>query len=102
MLKRNIQLLPLQGVNNGHALTQGVASLALGYVLLGFQPVHYWLLGKCLSYENGCSPRCNLTHNRVTRLAWWRTLTRHVKWNKFPSHTWLPYLTPNGVTHLSM
>ena len=21
--------------------------------------------------------------------------------NKFPSHTWLPYLTPNGVTHLS-
>ena len=34
-----------------------------------------------------------------THLVWWRTLTRHVKWNKFPSHTWLPYLTPNGVTH---
>ena len=31
-------LLPLQGVNNERALTQGVASLALGYVLLGFQP----------------------------------------------------------------
>ena len=49
--------------------------------------------------ENGYSPRPNLTHNRVTRLVWWHTLTRHVKWNKFPSHTWLPYLTPNGVTH---
>jgi len=24
-----------------------------------------------------------------------------VKWNKFPSHTWLPYLTPNGVTLLN-
>jgi len=22
-----------------------------------------------------------------------------VKKNKFSSHTWLPYLTPNGVTH---
>ena len=32
-------LLPLQGVTNERALTQGVASLALGYVLLGFQPV---------------------------------------------------------------
>ena len=42
------------------------------------------------------------THNRVTRLVWWHTFTRHVKWNKFPSHTWLPYLTPNGVTHLIM
>ena len=30
MLERNIKLLPLQGVNNEHALTQGVASLALG------------------------------------------------------------------------
>ena len=59
----------------------------------------YRCLNTCLSYENGCSPRCNLTHNRVTRLVWWRTLTRHVKWNKIPSHTWLPYLTPNGVTH---
>ena len=39
MLKIYIKLLPLQGVTNGHALTQGVASLALGYVLLGFQPV---------------------------------------------------------------
>ena len=34
-------------------------------------------LGTCQSYENGCSPRPNLTHNRVTRLVWWRTLTRH-------------------------
>ena len=43
MLERNIKLLPLQGVNNEHALTQGVASLALGYVLLPRQSVHYWL-----------------------------------------------------------
>ena len=28
-------------------------------------------LATCLSYENGCSPRCNLTHNRVPRLVWW-------------------------------
>ena len=27
--------MPLQGVTNGCALTQGVASLALGYVLVG-------------------------------------------------------------------
>ena len=34
-------LLPLQGVNTmAIRNTQGVASLALGYVLLGFQPVH--------------------------------------------------------------
>ena len=31
------------------------------------------------SYENGCSPRPNLTHNRVPRLVWWHTLTRHEK-----------------------
>ena len=35
----------LQGVTNEHALTQGVASLALGYVLLPFQGV----LAKSLS-----------------------------------------------------
>ena len=28
-------LLPLQGVTNGCALTQGVASLPLGYALVG-------------------------------------------------------------------
>ena len=32
-----ITLLPLQGVTNERALPQGVASLALGYVLLPFQ-----------------------------------------------------------------
>ena len=37
-------LLPLQGVNTMIIrVPQGVASLALGYVLLGFQPVHYRL-----------------------------------------------------------
>ena len=51
-----------------------------------------------LSYENGYSPRPNLSHNRVARLVCCATLTRHEKGNKFPSHTWLPYLTPNGVT----
>ena len=38
-----LKLLPLQGVTNERALTQGVASLALGYVLLPFQGVHYRL-----------------------------------------------------------
>ncbi len=38
MLKIYIKLLPLQGVTNERALTQGVASLALGYVLF-FQGV---------------------------------------------------------------
>ena len=37
MLKIYIRLLPLQGVTNERALTQGVASLALGCVLLPFQ-----------------------------------------------------------------
>ena len=41
MLNDILKLLPLQGVTNKRALTQGVALLALGYVLLGFQPVHY-------------------------------------------------------------
>ena len=35
MLERGIKLLPLQGVTNERALTQGVASLALGYALIG-------------------------------------------------------------------
>ena len=43
MFERGIKLLPLQGVTNEHALTQGVASLALGYALLPFQGVHYRL-----------------------------------------------------------
>ena len=43
MLEVCIKLLPLQGVTNERALTQGVASLALGYVLLPLQGVHYWL-----------------------------------------------------------
>ena len=32
MLEIDIKLLPFQGVTNERALTQGVASLALGYV----------------------------------------------------------------------
>ena len=35
MSEIDIKLLPLQGVTNERALTQGVASLALGYVLIG-------------------------------------------------------------------
>ena len=39
-------LLPLQGVNTmAIRNTQGVASLALGYVLLGFQPVQACIIG---------------------------------------------------------
>ena len=40
MLEIDIKLLPFQGVTNERALTQGVASLALGYVLLPLQGVH--------------------------------------------------------------
>ena len=35
MLGIDIKLLPFQGVTNERALTQGVASLALGYALVG-------------------------------------------------------------------
>ena len=46
-------LLPLQGVNTmAIRNTQGVASLALGYVLLGFQPVHYGF------YATRANPTC--------------------------------------------
>ena len=38
-----LNTLPLQGVTNERALPQGVASLALGYVLLPFQGVHSWM-----------------------------------------------------------
>ena len=51
MLKIYIKLLPLQGVTNEHALTQGVASLALGYVLLPFQGVQTCILG-CKTMQN--------------------------------------------------
>ena len=52
MLERGIKLLPLQGVTNERALTQGVASLALGYALLGFQPVHYRRQNYAIIYGN--------------------------------------------------
>ena len=51
MLKIYIKLLPLQGVTNEHALPQGVASLALGYVLLPFQGVQECILG-CKTMQN--------------------------------------------------
>ena len=41
MLEIDIKLLPFQGVTNEHALTQGVASLALGYV-------HHWAFSPSL------------------------------------------------------
>ena len=45
-------LLPLQGVNAMAIVTQGVASLALGYALLGFQPVHYRRQNHAVIYGN--------------------------------------------------
>ena len=42
MLEIDIKLLPFQGVTNERALTQGVASLALGYV-------HHWAFSPPLS-----------------------------------------------------
>nr|DAI01478.1 MAG TPA: hypothetical protein [Caudoviricetes sp.] len=41
MLEIDIKLLPFQGVTNERALTQGVASLALGYV-------HHWAFSPSL------------------------------------------------------
>ena len=41
MLEIDIKLLPFQGVNNERALTQGVASLALGYAL-------HWAFSPCI------------------------------------------------------
>ena len=41
MLEIDIRLLPFQGVTNERALTQGVASLALGYV-------HHWAFSPSL------------------------------------------------------
>ena len=41
MLGIDIKLLPFQGVTNERALTQGVASLALGYV-------HHWAFSPSL------------------------------------------------------
>ena len=46
-----LNILPLQGVTNERALTQGVASLALGYVLLPFQGVQECILG-CKTMQN--------------------------------------------------
>ena len=41
MLEIDIKLLPFQGVTNERALTQGVASLALGFV-------HHWAFSPSL------------------------------------------------------
>ena len=70
-------LLPFQGVTNEHALTQGVASLALGYALIGLSArplrlpwamrslgfaMHYWLhlsdssMLDCFRFERSFSP----------------------------------------------
>ena len=46
----------LQGVTNERALPQGVASLALGYVLLPFQGVHSWL-------QNHAEKNMNFEHS---------------------------------------
>ena len=54
----------------------------------------------CVSYKNGCSPRPNCT---PTACVVWgcciRTPGMRVRGRQAPSHshTWLPYITPNGV-----
>ena len=55
MLERGIRLLPLQGVTNEHALTQGVASLALvlcAVALSGRAGVHSWLQNHAEHFED--------------------------------------------------
>ena len=57
-------------------------------------------LATCLSYENGCSPRPNRTPKGVRSLILQSVLTRHESEGGQASphsHTWLPYITPNGV-----
>ena len=53
-----------------------------------------------LSYENGCSPRPNRTPKGVRSLVLLHAETRHESEGGQASphsHTWLPYITPNGV-----
>ena len=54
MLEIDIKLLPFQGVTNERALTQGVASLALGYV-------HHWAFSPSL-----LNPKLQLSLQYVT------------------------------------
>ena len=51
--------MPLQGVTNGCALTQGVASLAQGYALLPLRGVHVdlGLVFFLISHPNGTCAR---------------------------------------------
>ena len=65
MLKIYIKLLPLQGVTNERALTQGVASLALGYVLLPFQGVQACIIG-CKTMQKNVV--CKNAGNQLYRL----------------------------------
>ncbi len=70
-------LLPLQGVNAMIIrVTQGVASLALGYELLGFQPVvHYRLKnhaengGFCRTAANFMQKLCKVSAMKFTSIA---------------------------------
>ena len=57
-------------------------------------------LGICVYYENGYSPRPNCTPTAcVVRFYCIRKPGMRVRVGKPPphSHTWLPYITPNGV-----
>ena len=64
-------LLPLQGVNAMIIrVTQGVASLALGYALLGFQPVHIVAEYDGKIASKSCRKKCEFRTPYQTGLGW--------------------------------
>ena len=64
MLEIDIKLLPFQGVTNERALTQGVASLALGYAL-------HWAFSPPL-----LNPKLQKQHSFVLNQQYWSDASR--------------------------
>ncbi len=64
MLEIDIKLLPFQGVTNERALTQGVASLALGYAL-------HWAFSPPL-----LNPKLQKQHSFVLNQQYWGDASR--------------------------
>ena len=60
------------------------------FVIVEYQP---FITSK--HYQNHAENIMDFEH--PTRKGY--TGTRHEKGSKFPSHTWLPYLSPNGEIH---
>ncbi len=76
--------MPLQGVTNGCALTQGVASLALGYVLVGlclFASRRRPLVQPVLAYIN--VPIYNTISEQMLTYSFIQTNTAYVMQARF-------------------